>query len=731
MDRSVLLLGLAVAVVLSAGAASAATTDPRFEVYVPEPTLTPGTTSQLTVQLVNDAADPTNDTTRTAAGTNATLVANGTAISVESGTRFLGDLPDGALQTATFAVRVPDDAEAGTHTLYLELGYHADGENTTRTVEVPVRVEDRPRFVVASSSADAPVGDSGPVAITLTNTGTEDVTGAQVTVQSRSADVTFGTSATATRYVGDWPAGENRTVTVDASVADGAERVAHALTATVSYDDEDGTAGQSRGLAVGLTPAPEQSFGVGNATGSLIVGDRGTVEATVTNDGPHPVEDAVVTIATRGPTVTPVETEQVVGDLAPGESATFSLPVRIASGAEPGDRQFSFVLEYDNREGERRASDPLRTTVAVTPEQSFSVTDPESTLLVGDRGTVTATVRNEGPETARDAVVRLTTENPNVRPRETAFAVGDLPPGGSAEVSFPVAIADTAEAGARQLSFAVEYENGDGDARLVDGLRTRVDVAGEQTFAVDGVESTLRVGADGRLTATVRNEGPLPVGDAVVVLTGVTANADPTATEFAAGDLGVGDAVEVSFPVEMTESAEAGPRQFSLSVEYRNRQDDRRTSEPLSVRLDVAPERDQFDVEAEGASLAAGSSGTVTLVVTNNGEAPVTDVSAKLFADDPLSASDDEAFVDRLAPGESAELVFGVGAGGTALQKSYPLSVDFQYDEADGDTKLSDTYSVPVAVTESAGSEPPVPAVLGAVVLLAVVVGAAVWWRRR
>ncbi|MFB6219501.1 MAG: NEW3 domain-containing protein [Halobacteriaceae archaeon] len=835
---TVLVAVLVAAATIPAGTATAATTDPRFEAYVPEPTLTPGTTTQLTVQLVNDAKR-SGDTARTARNLNASLLANESAVSVRSGTRFIGDLPDGAVRTVTFTVSVPADIESGTHTLYLDLGYTAGGEEPSRPVPVTVRVDERPQFTVATLEGDPPVGGSGSVNLTLTNTGEEGVTDAQVTLQSRSADVRFGASGTATRYVGDWPAGQNRTVTVEASVADGADRVPHALAASVSFEDSGGDPGQSRSLAVGLTPAPEQSFSlsatssllvgdrdtvgvtvtndgpravadavlaltgsgtvqpveaeqplgdlapgesvevsfparvpasaepgdrqldfavryrrggeprvgdtlhatvgvapeqtfsVSDTSSSLIVGDRGTVEGTVTNDGPRAVEDAVLRLTTQRPTLAPVEPTAVLGDLAPGESASFSFPVRVDAAAEPGDRRLSVAVEYDNADGERRAGDPLGVTAGVTAEQEFALADAESTLLVGDRGTVTATVENEGPETARNAVVRLTTTNPNVRPRETEFAVGDLAPGDTAEVSFPVAIAESAEAGVRQLEFAVEYENSDGDPRLADGLSTRVDVAGEQGFSVPAVNGTLRVGDDGRLVATVTNDGPLPVSDAVVRLAGVPGNIHPRATEFAVGDLAPGDTAEVSFPVEVSESAEPGPRQFDFVVEYRTRQDEPRTSGRLAVRSAVAPERPQFAVEVRGTSVAAGGSGTVSVVVTNNGDEPVTDINAKVFANDPLSVTDDEAFVEGLAPGESAELRFGVGVAGSAIEKTYPLSLDFEYDEADGDTVLSDTYQLPVTATVPEDSGPSVAAIGVVLVVVVAAAGAAVWWRRQ
>ena len=101
--------------------------------------------------------------------------------------------------------------------------------------------------------------------------------------------------------------------------------------------------------------------------------------------------------------------------------------------------------------------------------------------------------------------------------------------------------------------------------------------------------------------------------------------------------------------------------------------------------------------------MTAGGDSRITLRVTNRLDEPVTDVSAKLFASSPLGAADDEAYVASLSPGETVEIPFRVGAAGSALPKDYPVSVDFQYVDDAGETRLSDSYRRPVTVVESSG----------------------------
>jgi hypothetical protein len=83
--------------------------------------------------------------------------------------------------------------------------------------------------------------------------------------------------------------------------------------------------------------------------------------------------------------------------------------------------------------------------------------------------------------------------------------------------------------------------------------------------------------------------------------------------------------------------------------------------------------------------------------------------------------SDDEAFLGELAPGENATVAFAIDVGPGAIAKDYPVSVDFQYEDEDGDTLVSDAYRVPVSVEESQ-REGGIPAFAygGAVVAIAV-----------
>ncbi|MFB6085665.1 MAG: COG1361 S-layer family protein [Halodesulfurarchaeum sp.] len=499
---ALLLVGMAVAptVVLAAE-------DPRFETQVPEPTVTPGETTQIAVEFTNDAKD-IDDRVETATNVKATMKQGGTPFTVLSGTHRLGRMPDGQVITDRFSIRVPQNVEPGTYRVPIEIEYVFDGdEEETTTVYAKIVVEDRAMFSIVDLHENLTVGESGTVTMTLENTGTETVTDATVTLQSETENVAFGSNSKTVAFVGEWDAGENRTITVDATSPASAEAGTYSIAATVAFENSDGF-----------------------------------------------------------------------------------------------ERQWP----------------PLSAGVSVDPE-----TDQ---------------------------------------------------------------------------------------------------------FTLGNVQHSLRVGQEGELTMTVTNEGAA-VTDAVLRLTGAGTNIHPLASEYALGDLQAGESVPVTFPIEISESAEATPQQFGFAVTYENTEGDERTTEPLKITADLAPDRDRFVVTPVNVSIAAGSGDQIAVRVRNNGNSTVKNVDAKIFTNDPLSSADDEAYIESLAPGESAKITFGVAAAGSANVKTYPLSLDFQYDSG-GDSKLSKTYRVPLSVTEPVDTGPSPSLIGGAVVVVALLI-AVVLYRRR
>ncbi|SEO78224.1 Uncharacterized conserved protein [Halogranum amylolyticum] len=444
------------------------------------------------------------------------------------------------------------------------------------------------------------------------------------------------------------------------------------------------------------------------------------VTAELREEGSFGNQDPPITIKTN---------KQAIGSIPDGQSVPATFSIHVDEDADPGNYKipvritYAYTESYDPQSGDYDQETERRTVnvnLNVVDSARFEIEEASGDLAVGDSGPVSVSITNTGSETASDANVAVTSENADLTFSESNTAsnyVGSWEPGETRTLTYDATVAPGASPRNYALSATVNYEDGDGAAQSSKALSFGVTPRDEQSFAVENTESTLRVGQEGVLSGEIVNEGETAVRNAVLRFETENPNVNPIETEYALGTVEAGERANFSFDTEISESATAGPRQFTLTVEYRNTDGESRTSDPLDVQAAVDGKQKEFSVEGVNTTFAAGDDGEMTMTVTNNRAETLSDISAKLFVDAPISASDDEAFIEQLEPGESETIVFGTSVGGDAIAKTYPVKLDFRYDTPDGDTFISETYQVPVTVTEAEDDGGiPLPIVVGVVV---------------
>jgi hypothetical protein len=421
-----------------------------------------------------------------------------------------------------------------------------------------------------------------------------------------------------------------------------------------------------------------------------------------------------------------------LGDLRPEQERTVAYEVTAARSARSQRYAMSLSAEYDDGDGVARTESVGTVGITPAPEQTFAVVNATSTVTVGDTGTVSVTMRNEGPLAVTDAEATLSSTSPVVTFAGSESAtrfVGAWEPNETRTLEYDLAATDDAESRAYSLEATVAYRDDEGDAATAPTRSLGVTPGPERSFEITDTNTTLAVGSEGRLTGTVTNTGEGTFEGAAIVYTGSSETVTAIETEAPVGTLGPGESAQFSLPFEISSSAEAGPKQLPIAVQYRNEDRERIRTDSFDIRAEVGPDDPEFDLRIENATVAAGSGTQLRVTVTNDEPETLTAISAKLFAEDPLSTSDDEAFISELEPGETETIIFDVGASAGALSKTYPLSMDFQYDDSDGDTLTSDTYRLALQVTESEGGGglPIVPIL----VLVVLVAGGVVYYLRR
>ena len=537
-------------------------------------------------------------------------------------------------------------------------------------------------------------------------------------------------------YVASLPDGDpaelSLRLNVPATLDSGTYRIP--LDLTYEYDNGAGSATErkvTRYVSVRVESGPR--FSVVDSNSTATVDGRGTLEVTLRNVGDTAAHDSTLTLSTSNDDVSVGASRSAtrfVPEWERGENRTFTFEAGLSDSVTAGNYSLSARVDFERPSGTVGESPSITVPLEAHPEMTFAVSDLRSSLSIGGTDTLSGTVTNTGPMTAHNAVVRFNAT-------ETAeavgggYAVGSLAPGESAAFTFRVNVDESTDAGPRQFGIRTEFRNGNGDQLRSDVVDIRVTVgANAPGFDVRDVESSLRVGEEGTLEGVVVNTRDDPITDAVVRFEDPGPTVTPIENEVAVGDLDPGEAANFSFDVEVTSSSNAGPRQFDLDVSYRDQDNAARSSGAIPTRVDVGPGTPEFDVEPVDGSLAAGSGEEFRVTVTNTRDYTVSDVSAKIYTDSPLSTSDDEAFVDELEPGESATIVFQLSAAGSATEKTYPVQMDFQYDDEEGDTIISDTYQIPVDVAGSSGGLPIVPILL-VVIVVGGAAGGVLYYRRR
>lgn len=610
------------------GGAQSSLGEAKIDVSISENEVSAGERANLSFNVQNSAVVERGQATEqitTARSVRANISDSG-PFEVKTTNVALGSIPDGQVKPANFRVVVPEDVEPGTYEVDVKVRYAVTNRVSatsaqrlvrTETKEVEIDVVEEPRFEIAGVSTDVQPGTSDDAVVTLENNGSATAFNSRVTLTgSGGLTVDGGTSEV---YLGDFPAGESRTVTVDAAVDESVSGHDKPLEATFEYEDEDGIEQSPSTVTRSLSPLAEQSLGFWSLDGDLAVGHDGWVNGSVRNIGPTTLTDAEVVVEPRSDSLQITDRRYALPDLEPAQTATFAFPTTVDPEADPGPRQVRAHVEYTGTNSSRTVS--------------------------------------------------------------------------------------------------------------TDGYAGRVTVGDSQQFRIEDVEESLSVGFSGEVRGTLVNDGPRPVTDGVLIVEPQSETLFVEDTRYALPTVGAGETTEFSYPVDVSGQADSGPRQARFTVEYQDG-DRTLTSDPMSKRVVVDDRHREFTVSGEP-TVRAGGTTKLNLTITNERDSTLRNIDARLFTSDPLSSNSDEAFVSELDPGESTEIQFDLSASRGAMAKTYPVELDFQYDNARGDEVLSDTYQHPVEVQEpleqEGGGLPLVPIV----VLVLVLGGGVVLWRRR
>lgn len=407
---------------------------------------------------------------------------------------------------------------------------------------------------------------------------------------------------------------------------------------------------------------------------------------------------------------------QKVGAVGQREPAFVSLTFEVDDDAGPGTYEIPVEFEYeyiriaisDDRGGEKRDFQVIRKED--TEEESIEIRVEETVdlevldvrgegLRAGDDGRLTATVMNDGHETANNARLNFVSSE-QFTARDASKHVGDLAPDGSATADFRVSVAESYAGGESPVKMSLEYEDENDVTKETSPETGSVGVAGDVEFSVDAEAEEMYVDSVGAVHATVTNTGETTVENARFVLR-ENPPFQPVSRRSSLGTLAPGESAEASFRVEVSDRAVAQSYPVEGHVEYQDIFDETRTSSSVINSVEIGPER---DIDVTGSpTVSAGATETVEFEVENTGGGTMYDAVARINVDSPFSTSDDTTYVGDLEPGESATVSYRVSVDSGATAKEYSVDLVAKYDNAFGDNVVTDVRKAPVEVEEGGG----------------------------
>lgn len=117
------------------------------------------------------------------------------------------------------------------------------------------------------------------------------------------------------------------------------------------------------------------------------------------------------------------------------------------------------------------------------------------------------------------------------------------------------------------------------------------------------------------------------------------------------------------------------------------------------VNIRVKKQADFEIIETNG-SLFPGFEAIIEVRIKNTGEEEARDVRAIINPSDPISTTDDKAFLGNIEPGEDVAAKYRIKADSKSVSKFYSMDIVLRYETPEGDIKYSSVLQAPVEVKE-------------------------------
>ncbi|WP_324449460.1 S-layer protein [Methanoculleus sp.] len=352
------------------------------------------------------------------------------------------------------------------------------------------------------------------------------------------------------------------------------------------------------------TIAGTNEFAPGAETGlTVIISNSGlnthkiAIPSLPPDDLPNTAKLVTVALKSNDAPFTVKTDPQFLSDIMGGAALPATFNVKVADSAAPGTYTLPLEVTYTYlqdaedygdllRYNYQKKTETLPLTVRVTPGLRVEVLNVQTrSLNVGTEGYVSMTLKNIGHDAADKAVAKVARNGASpLIPTDSNAYIGTFAPGETVDVTFKVAVADSAEPQSYPLDIVVAYEDYEGKSTASRPVTIGLPVGGKIDFDVASPTVTLHPGGKSILEVVYRNAGAAKVYSAQARISAVDPFTSSDDTAYL-GDLAPGETATARFEVSIDADATLKNYGIDSEIRYRDDLDNSKISDTMKVQV--------------------------------------------------------------------------------------------------------------------------------------------------
>ena len=460
-------------------------------------------------------------------------------------------------------------------------------------------------------------------------------------------------------------------------------------------------------------------------TSDAIVGNDLTLKLKIKNEGGLKLKSAYFTVDYPKNAEGKYEinknyssTKINLGSFGAGDIVPVTLPVKILSAATADTKSLTLNFTYKNVDGDEKKTsttiyvDVLKNTKA--PELSIVDTSISGDARVGKSFDAIVSLKNKGNSQAENIKVSVTDgiAADSILPNYSTgtIAAGSIKKGASSQVTIPLKVSADATKGTKAVTVVVSYEDAYGAKYETKTVIYPVVKVNKEVKKKEGTpdiiirnvtQSPLNPKAGERVTMNfeIKNTGSIDVSEFKIGPSGIAANTfSPVELDpyIYVNKLKSGATKQVSLAFDISEKITEGYNTIPLSYSYKygDAGTEGTSTVTLNVNNVIAKKEDDLSKSVPKVIISNYSTSIVPLksgekfvfnytLENTHKSVDATNIKVKISQAENMftvTGGSNSTYIDKIEAGTSKECSIELQVKADATTKSYPLSIDMEYE---------------------------------------------------